>query len=72
MKVRGTDQEDIRENIVEIIRNEISVLRKKLEEKIDYQNGKIDQCNAKLDQMKIGNVKEQFNKEVEILGNSVF
>ena len=72
MKVRDTDQEGIRENIGEMIRNEMSVLRKKLEEKIDYQNGKIDQCNAKLEQLKIRNEKEQFNKEVEKLGNSVF
>ena len=75
LKIRDTDQEGIRENIREMIRNEMSVLRKKLEEKIDYQNGKIDQCNAKLDQLKIRNEKEQFNKietDEEKLRNSIF
>ena len=42
MKVRDTDQEGITENIGEMIRNEMCILRKELEDKIVYHKGKIN------------------------------
>ena len=42
MKVRDSDQEGITENIGEMIRNKMCILRKELEDKIVYHKGKIN------------------------------